>query len=1548
LFSFVRMPSRWLSALTMISCLALAAEAQTLSPTTLTFAKTVVQTTSTAKLVTLTNTQAVALTISSISVSGDFAQTGGCPKAPNKLAAGASCKIWITFKPSALGTRSGVLTVIDNAANSPQTVQLSGVGVLPATLSVAALNFANQFVKTTSPAKTVTLTNNQSVPLNITGISASGDFAQTSTCPFSPNTLAARSSCTISVTFTPTTTGTRTGALTVNDSASNSPQTAPLTGFGMAPVQLSTSNLIFGSQPLFTTSAAQTVNLKNNQPLALTISGISASGDFAASSNCPVSPNTLAAGLTCQVSATFTPSAQGTRTGTITVSDSANTSPQTVGLSGTGSFAGLVSIAVTPLNPTVAVGNQQQLVATGAWGGGQTLDISGIVNWSSSASAVVAVSSTGVMQAVAQGVATLTASNGSVSGSTTVTVTPPALTSITLTPANASVSVGATRQFVATGQYSDGSTQDLTSSSTWTSSAPSVAPVSATGLVSAATTGTATIGATYNSVSGSTTVTVSSPVCVVPPSGLLGWWTGDGNVVDIGGNHSGTLQNAAAYTNGEVGQAFSFSGNGDSVLVNSPVYSPTSGTLMFWFQATAAGTLTGSYDGTSRTPGLVIDPSGNLEWEFGNLATQFVAQINLNQWYHVALTYSTAAPDVTINVYLNGNLAATAIASANSSWYQQVAFGAYLGAQVPSFAGSMDEIAIFNQALSASQIGQIYNAVGAGMCKPTLQSIAINPANSSLAPGLSLQFDAVGSYSDNTSHDLTTSAAWNSSNPAAATINGTGLANAVATGNTSISAVLAAQTGSTTLNVAPSLLSIQVSPQNPSGAAGTMQPFTATGTFSDGSTQDVTASVNWSSSMPSVATITAGGLANCIVAGQSTITARAGSINSFTVLTVTPATLSAITISPTNPTVAIGQSQQFVATGQYSDGSTQNLTSSVSWSSSAPAVAGISSTGLAGALSGGSTLITATLGTISNSATFTVSSVALVSITVTPTNPSIALGTDQQFSATGSYADGSKLDLSSSTVWNSSAPLVATINSAGMAASVSLGQSSITAVAAGITGSSTLTVSSPALVSVAITTASATIPPGTTERLAATGTFTDGSSQDITSTAHWSSSVPSVATVSNISGSNGVVTSEGVGSTVVSATLGSLSGSTNLTVAISAELQPTFFAISSNVPSDAPKVSYGVMGHPGPFAWTLVEQHGRGQYSWGALDQTVQQAPKDSRGVALVDITLGLTPPWALANQVSCRVGTQLTVCTDPPDNIQDWIDFITALVAHYNGSNAPHVAYYELWNETNSVASWTGSISAMVALGQAAYPILKSDPYSVVITPSVTWHGSGKTGTSGVTWMTSYLQSGGPGDIISFHGYPSATGTNSIRPIPLPESSASTNAAIQTMITGMQAVAGTRPLAITEGGWGVTGVSDPDMQAAWLAHYYLLAGGYQASANLLFTDWYAWGKNPPTLSGVIENADGTATQAGLAYSTVYQWLVGQQLGVCSVSGTIWSCPVGVNLVVWDDAQTCSNGVCTTAPFPAGGYSGSYDLAGVYRTVSGTVNLGVKPILLAH
>jgi hypothetical protein len=273
----------------------LTARAQTLNPTSSVFGNVVVQTTSVAKAVLLTNSQTVPLTISGITVSGDFAETSKCPIAPKTLAAGATCQILITFTPSVLGARTGTVTVNDNGSNSPQTAQLSGTGVSPVVLSNSSLGFGNQVLNTASAVKTVSLTNYQTVPLTISGISISGDFGQTSNCPVSPNTLAARSICTISIVFTPTVVGARTGTLTVNDNAANTPQTVQLSGSGIAPAVLTPATLVFANQFVNSTSGAKVVTLTNNQRVPLGIASITTSGDFAQTSNCALLPNKLAA-----------------------------------------------------------------------------------------------------------------------------------------------------------------------------------------------------------------------------------------------------------------------------------------------------------------------------------------------------------------------------------------------------------------------------------------------------------------------------------------------------------------------------------------------------------------------------------------------------------------------------------------------------------------------------------------------------------------------------------------------------------------------------------------------------------------------------------------------------------------------------------------------------------------------------------------------------------------------------------------------------------------------------------------------------------------------------------------------------------------------------------------------------------------------------------------------------------------------------------------------------------------------------------------------------
>ncbi len=319
-----------------------------LSPASLIFANQLVGTTSPAQTVTLSNPGSAPLKISSIATTGDYMQTNNCG---GGLGAGASCSINVSFKPTAAGTRTGTLSVTDDASGSPQTVALSGSGIAVG-LSPASLTFANQLVGTTSPAQGVKLINTGSVTLNISSIATTGDYTQTNNCGASLGKVA---SCNINVNFTPTTTGTRSGTLSVTDDASGSPQTAALSGTGVAPAAgLSPASLTFANQLVGTTSPAQTVTLSNAGSAPLKISSIATTGDYTQSNNCGGSLN---AGTSCSINVSFKPTATGTRTGTLSVTDNASGSPQTVALVGSGIAP---AAALSPASLTFA----NQLVGT--------------------------------------------------------------------------------------------------------------------------------------------------------------------------------------------------------------------------------------------------------------------------------------------------------------------------------------------------------------------------------------------------------------------------------------------------------------------------------------------------------------------------------------------------------------------------------------------------------------------------------------------------------------------------------------------------------------------------------------------------------------------------------------------------------------------------------------------------------------------------------------------------------------------------------------------------------------------------------------------------------------------------------------------------------------------------------------------------------------------------------------------------------------------------------------------------------------------------------
>jgi hypothetical protein len=371
------------------------------APASLSFARTVVGSTAAAQTVTVTNSGTTAATVSGVTVSGDFSQTNNC----SSIAVGGSCTVTVTFKPTASGTRTGTLTVTSNANNSPTTVGLSGNGI-DSTTNIA-LNQPASASSVNSPYVAANMTDsdpstywesaNGSFPqwgqvdlgqsysidkvvlklppstawgartetLSLLGSTDGSNFSTivgSAGYTFDPNA----NNNTVTITFNATTARYVRANITANTGWAAGQlsdfEVFPAAGGSSAPtLSVSPASLTFASQALNTTSSPQTVTVNNTGSATANISTIATTGDFAETSTCGTS---IAAGASCTVSVTFTPTASGTRTGSLTIASNASNSPSTVALTGTG--AGTVSTNLALNQPTSASGYTQTYVPANA------------------------------------------------------------------------------------------------------------------------------------------------------------------------------------------------------------------------------------------------------------------------------------------------------------------------------------------------------------------------------------------------------------------------------------------------------------------------------------------------------------------------------------------------------------------------------------------------------------------------------------------------------------------------------------------------------------------------------------------------------------------------------------------------------------------------------------------------------------------------------------------------------------------------------------------------------------------------------------------------------------------------------------------------------------------------------------------------------------------------------------------------------------------------------------------------------------------------------
>ena len=810
--------------------------------------------------------------------------------------------------------------------------------------------------------------------------------------------------------------------------------------------------------------------------------------------------------------------------------------------------ATLMSINVSPPSPTVAKGLVVPFIATGVYNDSSTATLTTLVNWTSSDTNVAVVSNTagsqGFATAVNPGPSTITATLGAVSGTAAMTVTNATLTGISISPTNPSIAKGTTRQFTATGTYTDFSTQDITASVLWGSTNAAVGPISnaagSQGLATGSTVGTTTISATLSGITQTTTLTVTNAT-----------------LVTIG--VTPTTQTIAR------GNSIQFTAIGTYTDLTTQNLTTTVG----WSSSDTAIATISSAAGTEGLANGANIGQVTITAAIGTTGGSTTLTVTAAQLNSIALTppapsiaKGTTQQFTATGSYSDGTTQdLTELASWSSSNGTFATVSNAAGTRGLATGRNVGSATITANYLSVSGFTTLT------VTAATLNSIAVTPTNVSVPAGTTQQYQATGTYSDNTTQNLTNSVAWDSSDVAVATISSGGGTNGEATtliaGTTTITATLGLVSGQTTLTVTAAVLqSVQITPTNPSIPRGTTQQFVATGTYSDNTTQNVTEQATWSSSMGTIATISnaAGsrGLATGANAGTTTITATFDGVSGNTLLTVTNATLTSIAVTPATPSIAAGTTLQFTAIGTYSDSTTENLTDQVTWTATGSAAASISnaagSEGLATAASVGAVTITATFVATSTAGTttLTVTNATLQSITITPAAPGIARGTTQQFTATGNYSDSTTQNLTNQVTWGSLNTGVATISNAvgteGLATGVAAGTAGITAAFNSVSGTASITVSSATLTGISVTPQNSNVAAGATVQYTAIGSYSDSTTQNITQLVTWASSVPAAATISNAAGSIGLATGVATGATVISATMSAQTGNSNLNV----------------------------------------------------------------------------------------------------------------------------------------------------------------------------------------------------------------------------------------------------------------------------------------------------------------------------------------------------------------------------------------------------------------
>ena len=809
----------------------------------------------------------------------------------------------------------------------------------------------------------------------------------------------------------------------------------------------------------------------------------------------------------------------------------------------------------------------------------------------------------------------------------------PTLDSIAVTPANPTMLVGQTQQFTATGTYSDSSTQDLSGQVTWASSQTGVATIDAAGLATGLSDGATTISATLGGVSGGTGLTVqASPLSITTAS------LPDGTV---GAAYSATL----AATGGSLPYSWSI----------------TIGSLPSGLSLNATTGLISGTPTAAATPNFTVEVTDSA----GPAATS-----------SKALSISVAAAPTTFTIWPSTAVPSLVDAGADSP----VELGVKFRSDV---AGTIIGIRFYKASTNTgTHVGNLWSSTGGLLATATFTNETASgwqQVDFSSPVPIDANTVYVASYHASAGHfsvDWDYFATTGVDNPPL---------HALADGESGGNGVYAYGASSTfptqTVNSAnywvdvvfdpapvPTLDSIAVTPANPTIPVGGTQQFTATGTYSDSSTQDLSDQVTWASSQTGVATIDAAGLATGLSDGATTISATLGGVFGSTGLTVQAAPLSITTTSLPDGTVGAAYSATLAATGGTSPYSWSVTGGSLPSGLSLNATTGvISGTPTAAATSNFTVEVTDSAGPAATSSkalsisvaaaptTFTIwPSTAIPSLVDAGADSPVELGVKFRSDVAGIiigirfYKASTNTGTHVGNLWSSTGGLLATATftnetdsgwqqvnfsnpvpidantvyvasyhangghysfDANYFATTGMDSPPLHALADGESGGNgvyaygassafpTQTANSanywvdvvfdpapaPTLDSIAVTPANPTIPVGGAQQFTATGTYSDSSTQDLSDQVTWASSQTGVATID----AAGLATGLSDGATTISATLGGVFGSTGLTVQ-AAPLSITTTSLPDGTVGAAYSATLAATGGTLPYSWSVT------------------------------------------------------------------------------------------------------------------------------------------------------------------------------------------------------------------------------------------------------------------------------------------------------------------------------------------------------------------------